>query len=261
MPVPFVCVAAIISVLALYLPTRTTTFTNVTVDGRNMRMLVTGQGETTVVFENGANGSLEYWGRVQPAVSRFARTVSYDRAGFGRSDPGPLPRDARHMATELRSALRAAGVQSPYLLVGASLGGPYVRVFAGMYPDDVSGLVLVDPSPDTMRVDRAQSLEGQSWPSTRQQAIDSRIPAGVPVLLIDARSIAGVPFTTEAFRAQRANSRPEIEADSREYARWLATVSGARLITTDRSGHNVAQEQPSIVIDAIQQVVRQLAGK
>lgn len=261
MPAPVIYLAAIVSLLALYLPTRTMTFTNVSVDGRAVRMLVAGHGETTVVFETGSGGSLEFWGLVQPPVSQFARTASYDRAGLGRSDRGPLPRDARRIATELHGALRAAGIAPPYLLVGASLGGPFVRVFAGMYPAEVNALVLVDPSPDSMQIEVAVTPEGQSWTATRQQAVDSRVPAGIPVLLIDALSIGEVPFTTEARRTQRAKNRTEIEADSRDYKRWVATVPGARIITTDRSGHNVAQEQPSIVIDAIRQVVQQLEAK
>src|SRR5688500_16883987 len=121
-------VAVLLSGLALYLPTRTQTFTRVTVDGRSIRMLVAGSGDATVVFESGFNGPLEHWGKVQPEVSRFARTVSYDRAGVGFSQVGPPPRDGRRIAVELRRALQAAGIAPPYILVGASLGGPYVRI-------------------------------------------------------------------------------------------------------------------------------------
>ena len=81
-----------------------------------------------MVFENGLGGPLELWGKVQPDVSRFARTVSYDRAGAGLSDEGPPPRDGRRIAAELRAALRFAGIAPPACSpVGASLGGPYVR--------------------------------------------------------------------------------------------------------------------------------------
>jgi len=146
---PLVILATLLSVLALYLPTRTQAFTSVGIDGRILRMLVTGRGDATVVFENGLGGPLELWGKVQPDVSRFARTVSYDRAGVGLSGEGPRPRDGRRIAAELRGALRLAAVAPPYILVGASLGGPYVRIFAGMYPHEVVGLVLVDLTPDT----------------------------------------------------------------------------------------------------------------
>src|SRR5688500_17826762 len=110
--------AVVFSALALFLPTRSQTFTRVAIYGRTMRMLVAGSGESTVVFENGLGPPLEMWGKVQPHVSRFARTVTYDRAGVGLSEEAPHPRDGRHIAEELRHALRVAGVLPPYVLVG-----------------------------------------------------------------------------------------------------------------------------------------------
>src|SRR4029077_15061870 len=211
---PLAIIAMVLSALALYLPPRTQAFTRVIVDGRSMRMLVAGRGGATVVFENGAGPPLEMWGRVQPDVSRFARTVSYDRAGAGLSDAAPPPRDGRRIAAELRRALFLAGIVPPYILVGASFGGPCIKVFAGMYPDDVSGMVLVDPTTDNQRLDDA----------TLDQSRASRVPSGIPVFLIDAVSPLEVPFATETIRTLRMNNRPEIEADSLEYRRWLDGV-------------------------------------
>ena len=256
MNVPLVWIAVIMSVIAVILPTRAQTFTYVAVDGRSTRMLVGGSGPATVVFEHGLGGPLETWGKVQPAVSRFARTVTYDRAGAGRSDDGPRPRDGRRIAAELHAALRLANIPPPYLLVGASLGGPFVRIFAGMYPDTVLGLVLVDPTPDTEQRDKAPGPpELESLAATLEQARASRLPAGIPVFLIDAISPLEVPFATEAIRTLRLNSRREIEAESRAYRNWVDSIPGARLIVTERSGHNVAQEQPELVVETIRQVV------
>ena len=219
-------------------------------------MLVAGRGEATVVFENGAGGLLEHWGKVQPDVSRFAKTVTYDRAGLGLSDVGAPPRDGRRIAAELRRALQAAGIAPPYILVGASLGGPYVRIFAGMYPDDVAGMVLVDPTPDSQRSDGGAGLpELESLSETLEQARASHLPIGIPLVLIDAVSTLEVPFATETIRAVRANNRRAIEAESLEYARWLDTIPGGRLVVTNRSGHNVAQEQPDLVVATIRQIV------
>jgi pimeloyl-ACP methyl ester carboxylesterase len=85
----FTVALVMVSAIALFLPTRSQTFTRVTVDGRAIRMLVGGRGEQTVVFENGLGPPLEMWGKVQPEVGRFARTVTYDRAGVGLSEEGP----------------------------------------------------------------------------------------------------------------------------------------------------------------------------
>jgi pimeloyl-ACP methyl ester carboxylesterase len=85
-------------------------------------------------------------GVVQEAIASSLPVVAYDRAGLGLSDSGPRPRDARSIAAELHTALERANIRGPFLLVGHSLGGLFVRVFAGMFPDEVVGMVLVDAS-------------------------------------------------------------------------------------------------------------------
>ena len=221
-----------------------------------MRMLVGGSGEATVVFENGLGPPLEMWGKVQPQVSRFAKTVTYDRAGVGLSENGPSPRDGRQIVKELRDALRAAGLPPPYVLVGASLGGLYIRVFAGTYPQDVSGMVLVDPTHDAKGFERSLHPELAVVRETAEQVRRSRIPADVPLVLIDAVGLREVPFATSAIRRSLAKQRREIDAESRTYKRWLDAIPGARLVTTDQSGHNVPIEQPQLVVDNIREVVR-----
>lgn len=103
-----------------------------------------GRGRRTVVLEAGFADSLDSWSRVQPEIARFTRVCSYDRSGYGYSDPGPMPRTSDRIAAELRAALRSAGEQPPYILAGHSFGGFDVRVFNGKYPDGVAGLVLID---------------------------------------------------------------------------------------------------------------------
>jgi len=77
-------------------------------------------------------------------VAKFTQACAYDRAGFGWSEPGPLPRSAGQIADELHSLLHNAGLQPPFLLVGASFGGAIVRLYAHQYPAEVAGMVLVD---------------------------------------------------------------------------------------------------------------------
>jgi pimeloyl-ACP methyl ester carboxylesterase len=86
------------------------------------------------------------WIKVQPEVAKFARVCSYDRAGYGWSEPGPEPRTSLQIATELKALLDAAGEKRPYILVGHSFGGYNVRVFTRQYPNEVVGIVLVDAS-------------------------------------------------------------------------------------------------------------------
>jgi pimeloyl-ACP methyl ester carboxylesterase len=107
-----------------------------------------GRGRPTVILESGARPSARSWLLVQPEVARFTRVCSYDRAGYGWSEPGPEPRTSLQIARELKGVLDAAGEKGPFVLVGHSMGGFHVRVFAGQYASDVAGMVLVDGTPE-----------------------------------------------------------------------------------------------------------------
>ena len=104
-------------------------------------------GSPTVILEAGLDlfGSLS-WSTIQTDLSHSLRVCSYDRPGIMWSAPATTPRDANHITQELRALLAAAGENPPYLLVGHSLGGLFVQVYAARYPDEVQGLVLVDSS-------------------------------------------------------------------------------------------------------------------
>jgi pimeloyl-ACP methyl ester carboxylesterase len=104
-----------------------------------------GSGSPTVILEAAADMMSADWGWVQPDIATRTRVCAYDRAGMGWSEAGPLPRDARHVAHELHTLLTKANIPRPYVLVGHSAGGLYVRLYAALYPTDVAGLVLVDP--------------------------------------------------------------------------------------------------------------------
>ncbi len=80
---------------------------------------------------------MHFW-NVQPGIAQFSRVCSYDRAGYGSSDPGPMPRTSAQIAEDLHTLLQKAGERPPYLLVGHSFGGYHVRVFYGKYPDQVA---------------------------------------------------------------------------------------------------------------------------
>ena len=116
----------------------------VDVGGYNLHIYCTGEGSPTVVVDAG-NGDFSLgWSLVQPDVADFTRICTYDRAGYGWSDPGPQPRSAEQIAAELHTLLANAGIEGPYVLVGHSMGGYDVRMFAHLYPDEVAGMVLVD---------------------------------------------------------------------------------------------------------------------
>ncbi len=105
-----------------------------------------GEGSPTVIFDSGLGSSSLDWARVQPQVASFTRACSYDRAAYGWSDAGPLPRDSANISRELEILLGNGSVPAPYLLVGHSLGGLNVRLFTHNNPGKVAGLVLIDSS-------------------------------------------------------------------------------------------------------------------
>jgi pimeloyl-ACP methyl ester carboxylesterase len=113
------------------------------IGGHRLHLNASGAGPT-VVFEAALGGSSLSWTPVHPGVARFARTCLYDRAGFGWSDAGPMPRTAGRVADELKVLLERSGEPPPYVLVGHSFGGLVTSIFAARYPELTRGLVLVD---------------------------------------------------------------------------------------------------------------------
>jgi pimeloyl-ACP methyl ester carboxylesterase len=127
----------------------------ISAQGTRLNFYCMGKGSPTVVFDSGWGDWAPVWTIVQPEVAKWTRACSYDRAGAGFSDPGPMPRSSVRIAAELHSALHNAGIPGPYVLVGNAFGGNNVRTFAALYTADVAGLVLVEAdvvsSPEELR--------------------------------------------------------------------------------------------------------------
>jgi len=105
-----------------------------------------GHGSPTVILEAANFGKSAWWVRVQKQLAQTTRVCAYDRAGLGWSERGPEPRDARQISSELHTLLKGADIEGPYVLVGHSYGGLYVRTYADRYPEETAGVVLVDSS-------------------------------------------------------------------------------------------------------------------
>jgi pimeloyl-ACP methyl ester carboxylesterase len=121
-----------------------------TSDGVRLNLYCIGSGSPAVVFDSGWGDWAPIWAVVQPRVATWTRACSYDRAGAGFSDAGPMPRTSARIADELHSALHNAGIEGPYILVASSFGGHNVRVFADSYLPDVAGLVFVESDTDDL---------------------------------------------------------------------------------------------------------------
>ena len=188
----------------------------VDIGGRRLQLDCRGTGSPTVVLESGLDhlGSLS-WAAVHDSLARTTRVCAYSRAGIMWSDPAPGPFDARRLARDLHAALVTAGEAAPWVLVGHSLGGPYVTLFTSLYPTEVVGLVFVDAShPDQLA--SLQQATGKSMkPSTGVLAVASALawtglvrlvssggaPASWPAAAVAVPS-AYLPTSVRALRAE-----------------------------------------------------------
>ena len=148
---PVLVILVLLAVGGMYERVRESTAPAVAMPGQlvdvgpyRLHLQCTGSRGPTVILEPGAGGSAASMGLIAPAVARDSRVCVYDRAGRGWSDPAPSPPDGAQIARDLHTLLERAHVPGPYVLVGHSFGGLYVRTFAAKYPDQVAGLVLVD---------------------------------------------------------------------------------------------------------------------
>lgn len=114
-------------------------------DGRKYNMFCSGKGSPTAVLDAGHMSWSIDWRTVQPEMAKITRVCAVDRAGYGFSDPGPLPRDVLAEAKDLHDAIAAAGISKPFLLVAHSWGGAIDREYAFLHPKDVAGMLLLDP--------------------------------------------------------------------------------------------------------------------
>lgn len=127
--------------------------------GRSLNLVCMGSGKRTLLFDAGGSDWSVIWATILPKVARSARACAYDRAGLGLSDPAPGARSPFAIAEDMRRMIKAGGLKGPVVLVGHSLGGFNVKLYSALYPDDVAGLVLIDPA------------EERVWDRTREWAI------------------------------------------------------------------------------------------
>jgi pimeloyl-ACP methyl ester carboxylesterase len=154
----------------------------VDIGGYKLHIFCEGRGSPSVILDSGLGDTFVSWQKVQPEIAKFARVCSYDRAGLGYSDSSPHSRTSKVIAEELHALLHRAAVPPPYILVGHSMGGFDVRLFASLHPGEVAGLVLIDAShPDQeKRFPPALSDLNRTW--VREQEFLAYQPLWYPTM-------------------------------------------------------------------------------
>ena len=228
---------------------------------RRVELALTRQATIPVIFENGLGGSMVWWSDVLPEISKDTATFAYNRPGYGNSDPVSTPRDGSHIVEELRTLLHDQGIKPPYILVGHSLGGLYMQLFARRHPEEVYALVLVD-STHPRQLEGEGALAKQSvWvrgllavllsgsaqdeldllPQTGQQVLELPTLSNKPVFVLSASK----PLAEKSAIADDANQK------RKDMARLYP---GSRQIWVD-SGHAIPLEKPESVIAAIREAL------
>ena len=202
---------------------------HVTVDDVSLHLDCTGEGGPTVVLEAGAFGFAQSWAWIQPKVAERTRVCSYDRAGLGWSDDA-APHDGVAAAKRLHALLRNAGEPGPYVLVGHSLGGALIRIFATHYPDDVVALGFIEPShPDQLERFPPEAREAH-------ERVVRVLSVAAPLTYVGllrlanplGRLYAGLPADDDRAGRMFTSAATHVRASQKEFAAWDETMAAAR---------------------------------
>lgn len=209
----------------------------------------------TVILVAGAGGTTHSWSRVQPRVAEFARVCSYDRAGLGKSSPSPQAQSAGQIVDDLAGLLAAVSLSPPYVLVGHSIGGIYIRQFEQRYPAQVTGMILVDSSHEEQiwrfaKDDPASLAEYPDWRDTAVMRSKGYLPPEERLQWHFHKSLIvlehGIPPEPVWHQLQQdlASRSPQ-----------------GKLIVAKQSRHYIQEQDPELVIQSIRGILARIASQ
>jgi hypothetical protein len=219
-----------------------------------------------VILEAGGGGSSSAWKDVQAALPVTIRACAYDRAGSGKSDPGPAPRTMDAEVNDLHTLLEKSEIIEPIVFVGQSLGGILARLYVQEYPDSVVGLVLLDPTDEDSLVFNTKL---NRWITVRE--LQDSLGDGARKVA-RARQADPTPLGNRPLVVIGAGKRPQPPGTSSEqwlemrsardiHVKELCTLSrNGKFILDPISGHNVEHDDPKLVAETIQELVKKLSA-
>jgi pimeloyl-ACP methyl ester carboxylesterase len=243
------------------------------VRGKSQHILDSGAGKPAVVFISGFGDRVSSWMKVQPRVAELTRTLSYDRAGLGESEALSADRSLDTLISELKEILTNEKLEPPYILVGHSYGGHMVRYFAHKYPQEVAGLVLVDATVEFMEEEfkRLKSpSEIRSYDSLSEHGKDPAWPEGVRKEAdffksnnttmksvgfdknIPCTIITAMNTPVSGFKSLQGTNEMKVTL----HKRWVETAPHLKHVFAKNSGHYVQFDEPQIVIEEIEALVK-----
>lgn len=216
----------------------------------------------TVVFENGSRNTLDKWSKVIPEVAKEATVFAYNRPGYGKSDKPSTPRDGKTMVEELRQLLRQQGLQPPYTLVGHSLGGLYMQLYARSYPQEVQGVVLVDALyPGIIK-------KPQDFPFMTRMAkyvfLNSAMEAEVDQINSTGQVVLGLPWNDEIpmvrlFNVPKSAGAIAVDLgtvnDDEQTRNLVKNMYPKACKVIVDSDHQMQEANPEVVVNAIRDVI------
>ncbi|HEX3718290.1 MAG TPA: alpha/beta hydrolase [Verrucomicrobiae bacterium] len=267
----FACICVVGLVITGCCATKLQGFRKVDIGGCRLNMLVVGHGSPVVVLDSGLGDTTTSWEMVQPQVAEFTTVIAFDRAGLGLSDAAPsAPRTSAQMARELHTALHAAGIKPPYVLVGHSAGGFNARLFAYQFPKEVEGMVLVDPSSedwdDIMRTQfpakyqevldwRAQPHpEGLKRQMEGNEASKGQVRAAWPLPDVPVVVLVGMKGKPDGSETKYFDEWYKVHEE------WLRKIPHGTLVVARKSGHYIQFDEPKLVVNAISNMVTTVRG-
>jgi pimeloyl-ACP methyl ester carboxylesterase len=237
---------------------------NALIEGRHLYGFLSGEGEPTVILDAGLGGTSEDWSKIQPEVAKFSKVISYDRAGLGHSDKASIPRTCEDIISDLRNLLMAADLPSPYILVAHSWSGINARWYANQYPEEIAGMILIDPVHENkyeqfekiLTAERANRMWASvKDPSKNDENID-RIAS-----IKQVRSAQRV-FDFPLIVLTRATDTDEMNiVETSLQAEFLKLSSKSKQYFSKYDDHYIQISEPELVIDSIRQVVESVKVK